>query len=283
MAESAVISELESLIAVEAVDEVFITLSMDKYGPLVEEVVRLCEEQGIIVRLQTELFKLRFARWQVDELDGMPIVTIRSGPPDGWQLVAKRLIDFCASAVLLLAMVPVFVIVALLIKIDSPGPVFFRQERVGFNKRRFRLFKFRTMIEGADKQQQILERLNEADGPVFKIKDDPRITCIGRFLRRYSIDELPQLFNVLRGEMSLVGPRPLPVRDIERIDAQWHKRRLSMKPGMTCLWQVNGRSHVSFDHWVRMDLEYIDRWSLSLDLRVLLKTIPAVFKGLGAY
>jgi exopolysaccharide biosynthesis polyprenyl glycosylphosphotransferase len=278
-----VISELESVIAREPVDEVFIALPRDKYGPLVEEIVRLCEEQGIIVRVQPELFKLKIARWQFDELDGMPIVTIRSGPPDGWQLIAKRWIDFCGSAVLLFAMAPIFAIVAMLIKLDSPGPIFFRQERVGLNKRRFRLFKFRTMVDGADKQQQMLERLNEAKGPVFKIKDDPRITRMGKLLRRFSIDELPQLFNVLRGEMSLVGPRPLPVRDIERIDIQWHKRRLSMKPGVTCLWQVNGRSDVSFDYWVQMDLEYIDKWSLGLDMKILAKTIPAVLRGSGAY
>jgi exopolysaccharide biosynthesis polyprenyl glycosylphosphotransferase len=278
-----VIAELESVIAREPVDEVFIALPGDKYGPLVEAIVRLCEEQGIIIRVQSEPFKLKIARWQVEELDGIPIVTIQSGPPDGWQLVAKRLIDFLGSAVLLFAIAPVFIIVAMLIKLDSPGPVFFRQERVGLNKRRFRLFKFRTMIEGAEKQQQTLERLNEAEGPVFKIKDDPRITRIGRLLRRYSIDELPQLLNVLKGEMSFVGPRPLPVRDTERIDVQWHKRRLSVKPGVTCLWQVNGRSDVSFDHWVRMDLEYIDNWSLALDLKILLKTIPAVLKGAGAY
>jgi exopolysaccharide biosynthesis polyprenyl glycosylphosphotransferase len=283
MAASSVMSELESVIAREPVDEVFIALPRDEYAPLVEEVVRLCEEQGIIVRLQTDLFKLRIARWQVDELDGVPIVTIRSGPSDGWPLLAKRLMDICGSALLLLALAPLLMIVAVLIKLDSPGAVFYTQERVGLNKRHFRVFKFRTMVEGADKQQPMLEDLNEAEGPVFKIKDDPRITRIGKFLRRFSIDELPQLFNVLRGEMSLVGPRPLPTRDIERIDALWHKRRLSVKPGVTCLWQVNGRSDVNFDHWVRMDLEYIDKWSLELDLRILLKTIPAVLKGSGAY
>jgi exopolysaccharide biosynthesis polyprenyl glycosylphosphotransferase len=278
-----VISELESVISQEPVDEVFITLPRDRYGPLVETIVRLCEDQGIIVRVRTELFQLRIARWQLDELDGMPIMTIQSGPPIGWQLAAKRLIDFFGSAVLLLALAPVFVTVAMLIKLDSPGPVFFRQERVGLNKRRFRLFKFRTMVVEAEKQQLLLECLNEADGPVFKIKDDPRITRIGKFLRRFSIDELPQLFNVFKGDMSLVGPRPLPVRDIERIDASWHKRRLSVKPGVTCLWQVNGRSDVSFEHWVRMDLEYIDNWSLALDMKILMKTIPAVLRGAGAY
>jgi exopolysaccharide biosynthesis polyprenyl glycosylphosphotransferase len=283
MVTSPVIAELESVIAQEPVDEVFITLPREKYGHIVDTIVRLCEEQGIIVRVYTDMFDLRIARWQVDELGGMPIVTIRSGPPDGWQLMAKRFIDFCGSAVLLIALAPILAAVAVLIKLDSPGPVFFAQQRVGLNKRRFKVFKFRTMAVGADRQQPMLESLNEAAGPVFKIKDDPRITRIGRFLRRYSIDELPQLFNVFKGEMSLVGPRPLPVRDVERIDALWHKRRLSVKPGVTCLWQVNGRSDVNFNEWVRMDLEYIDKWSLQLDMKILLKTIPAVVKGSGAY
>jgi exopolysaccharide biosynthesis polyprenyl glycosylphosphotransferase len=283
MTASGVLAELESVIAEEPVDEVFITLPRNKYGDLIEAIVHLCEEQGIIVRMQAEMFNLKIATWQIDELDGRPIVTIRSGPSDGWPLVAKRLIDICGSVVLLLALAPIFGLVPLLIKLDSPGPVFFRQERVGLNKRRFRLLKFRTMTEGADQQQQMLEELNEATGPVFKIKDDPRITRLGRLLRRFSIDEFPQLINVFKGEMSLVGPRPLPVRDIRRIDTQWHKRRLSMKPGVTCLWQVNGRSDVDFERWVRMDLEYIDNWSLGLDLKILISTIPAVLRGSGAY
>jgi exopolysaccharide biosynthesis polyprenyl glycosylphosphotransferase len=283
MVETLLMSELKAVIDTGPVDEVFITLPRDKYGHIVEDIVHLCEEQGIVVRVQPDLFNLRVARWHVDMLDGIPMVTIRSGPMDGWQLVVKRLTDICGSAVLLLGMAPFLLLVACLIKLDSPGPVLFRQERVGLNKRRFDVLKFRTMINGADRQQQQLEYLNEADGPVFKIKDDPRITRVGKYLRRFSIDELPQLLNVLKGEMSLVGPRPLPVRDVERIAVQWHKRRLSMKPGVTCLWQVNGRSDVSFDHWVRMDLEYIDKWSLGLDFKILLKTIPVVLKGAGAY
>jgi exopolysaccharide biosynthesis polyprenyl glycosylphosphotransferase len=276
-------SELKAMIDAEPVDEVFISLPRDKYGPMVDTIVQLCEEQGIIVRVQPEMFNLKVAKLHVDMLDGMPLVTIRSGPQDGWQLVLKQLIDVCGSAMLLLAASPLLLIVALLIKLDSPGPVFFRQERVGLHKRRFQLLKFRTMVDGADRQQPLLEHLNEADGPVFKIKDDPRMTRLGRFLRRFSIDELPQLCNVLKGEMSLVGPRPLPVRDVERIAVQWHKRRLSMKPGVTCLWQVNGRSDVGFEHWVQMDLEYIDTWTLGLDLKILLRTIPTVLKGAGAY
>jgi exopolysaccharide biosynthesis polyprenyl glycosylphosphotransferase len=245
--------------------------------------VHQCEEQGIIVRVRTEMSTLRIARSYVDDLHGIPLVTIQSGPQDGWQLLSKRLIDIMASTVLLVLLAPLFIAVVLLIKWDSPGPVFFGQERVGLNKRRFRMLKFRTMLKGSDHQQCALEHLNEAEGPVFKIKNDPRITRIGAFLRRFSIDELPQLVNVLKGEMSLVGPRPLPVRDVERIDVQWHKRRFSIKPGITCLWQVNGRSNIAFNDWVRMDLDYIDKWSLGLDLLILVKTIPAVLRGPGAY
>jgi len=283
MAESPVVSELAAVIAREPVDEVLVALPMEKYGRLVEKIVHLCEEQGIVVRVAAELFHLRIAKSRVDELDGVPIVTIQSGPEDGWQLLAKRLIDVAASAVLLTVLAPLLLALSWLIKSDSPGGVLFRQERVGFNKRRFWLLKFRTMVDGADRKQERLEHLNEADGPVFKIKEDPRVTRVGAFLRRFSLDELPQLINVLKGDMSLVGPRPLPVRDVERIDTQWHKRRFSVKPGITCLWQVNGRSNINFEQWVRMDLEYIDRWSLALDLKILLKTIPAVLRGSGAY
>ena len=283
MSESTIVEQLNSVIADQPVDEVLVALPIDKYGPLVETIVRQCEEQGIIVRVRTEMSHLQVARSYVDELQGVPVMTIQSGPADSWQLIMKRVIDIVGSAALLLALAPLFAVVAWLIRKDSPGPVFFTQERIGFNKRPFRLIKFRTMVDGADHQQSKLEHLNEAAGPVFKIKSDPRITRLGKFLRRFSIDELPQLVNVLKGDMSLVGPRPLPLRDFDRFDTQWHKRRLSVKPGMTCLWQVNGRSNINFDHWVQMDLEYIDNWSLGLDMKILLKTIPAIMKGSGAY
>jgi len=275
--------QLSSIIANEPVDEVLVALPIDKYGPLVETIVRRCEEQGIIVRVRTEMSRLQVARSYVDDLQGVPVMTIQSGPVDSWQLIMKRVIDIAGSATLLLALAPLFAVVAWLIRMDSTGPVFFMQERIGFNKRTFRLIKFRTMVDGADEQQSKLEHLNEVAGPVFKIKSDPRITGLGKFLRRFSIDELPQLVNVLKGDMSLVGPRPLPLRDFDRFDTQSHKRRLSVKPGMTCLWQVNGRTNVNFDHWVQMDLEYIDNWSLGLDMKILLKTIPAIVKGSGAY
>ena len=226
---------------------------------------------------------LQVAHSYIDQLEGLAVLTIQSGPLDSWRLVVKRLIDIVVSAGVLIALSPFLVVVSLLIKLESCGPVFFTQERVGYNKRRFKILKFRTMVVGSDQQQQALELLNEAKGPVFKIRNDPRITRIGKFLRRFSIDELPQLVNVLKGDMSLVGPRPLPIRDVERIELRWHRRRFSIKPGITCLWQVNGRSEIGFDEWVRMDLEYIDRWSLALDMRILLKTLPAVLQGPGAY
>jgi exopolysaccharide biosynthesis polyprenyl glycosylphosphotransferase len=282
-APSGLISELESLILSEAVDEVFITLPLDRYGNMIESIVQLCQEQGIVVRVEADLSAWTPARPYIGELGGVPLVSIRSVPRDGWQIFLKRLTDVIGSAALLLALAPLLAVVALLIKLDSRGPVLFKQERVGLNKRRFQLLKFRTMTEDADQQQDVLEHLNEAAGPVFKIRDDPRITGLGKVLRRYSIDELPQLFNVLRGDMSLVGPRPLPVRDVNRIHLRWHKRRFSVKPGVTCLWQVNGRSDVNFDRWVQMDLEYIDQWCLGLDLKILIKTVPVVFRGTGAY
>jgi exopolysaccharide biosynthesis polyprenyl glycosylphosphotransferase len=281
--EGSVVQQLDSVIAHQPVDEVLLALPINKYGPLTETLVHHCEEQGIVVRVRSEIFHLQIARSYADDLHGIPVMTIQSGPVDGWQLVMKRFIDIVGSAALLLALAPLFAIVGLLIKLDSPGPILFTQERVGYNKRRFRVLKFRTMVIEADKQQVMLEHLNEVEGPVFKIRKDPRVTRVGAVLRRFSIDELPQLVNVFKGEMSLVGPRPLPVRDVQRIDIQWHKRRFSIKPGITCLWQVNGRSNIGFNDWVRMDLDYIDKWSLGLDLLILMKTIPAVFKGPGAY
>jgi exopolysaccharide biosynthesis polyprenyl glycosylphosphotransferase len=278
-----VVAKLDSIMRQHAVDEVLVALPPKRYGSLVEKIVSRCEEEGIIVRVRTEMFELQTAKAYADDLEGLPVLTIRSGPQDDWRLAAKRVIDALGSLALLVMLAPLFALVALLIKLDSPGPIFFTQERIGLNKRRFAMLKFRTMVSGAEEQQATLEDLNEAEGPVFKIRNDPRITLIGKFLRRFSIDELPQLINVLRGDMSLVGPRPLPVRDVERIDVASHKRRFSIKPGLTCLWQVNGRSNIGFEEWVRLDLQYIDQWSLGLDILILLKTIPAVFKGPGAY
>jgi exopolysaccharide biosynthesis polyprenyl glycosylphosphotransferase len=196
--------------------------------------------------------------------------------------LVKRLIDILGAYVLLACLAPLFLVAAIAIKLTSPGPVFFIQERVGRGKRRFRLYKFRTMVADAEQKQADLEALNEAGGPVFKIKDDPRITPVGHILRKLSIDELPQLWNVLRGDMSLVGPRPLPVRAYNGFSEDWQRRRFSVRPGITCLWQINGRSSVPFEKWMELDMRYIDEWSLWLDLKILLKTVPAVLRGSGA-
>jgi len=171
---------------------------------------------------------------------------------------------------------------ALFIKITSPGPILFKQERVGQNKRKFTIYKFRSMIIDAESKMQQIEHLNEVSGPAFKIKLDPRITPVGRFLRKTSVDELPQLVNVLKGDMSLVGPRPLPVRDYEGFSEDWHRRRFSVRPGITCLWQVGGRGSVTFEKWMELDMQYIDKWSFWLDVKILAKTVPAVLKGSGA-
>jgi len=196
--------------------------------------------------------------------------------------VVKRWLDLTVGGLLFLGALPVLAVAALAIKLTSPGPILFAQERYGLNKRRFKMYKLRTMVVGAEAQQELLEAHNEATGPVFKIREDPRITWVGRVLRRLSIDELPQLINVLRGDMSLVGPRPLPMRDVSRFSQPALMRRFSVYPGITGLWQVSGRSELTFDDWIRLDLQYIDEWSFQLDLRILLRTIPAVVHGKGA-
>jgi lipopolysaccharide/colanic/teichoic acid biosynthesis glycosyltransferase len=201
---------------------------------------------------------------------------------DDFHLVLKRVIDLVGAAFGLMVLAPLLLVIAALIKLNGPGPVLFTQRRYGFNKRLFSMIKFRTMVPDAEARQADLEEMNEAQGPVFKIARDPRVTPLGRFLRASSLDELPQLWNVLKGEMSLVGPRPLPVRDVGHFSEGWLMRRFSMPPGLTCLWQISGRSEIGFERWVQLDLEYIDHWSLRLDGLILLKTIPAVLRGTGA-
>jgi exopolysaccharide biosynthesis polyprenyl glycosylphosphotransferase len=234
------------------------------------------------VRVLASLFDLQKGWVNNSQFDGMSVATFSSNSSEGWPMICKRMLDIIVSLLLLLMLAPVLMLVALLIKLDFSGPAFFVQDRVGLNKRRFRMYKFRTMVGDAEKKQSELESLNEADGPVFKIKNDPRITRLGKYLRKASIDELPQLLNVLKGDMSLVGPRPLPVRDYQGFDQDWVRRRFSVPPGITCLWQVTGRSSLSFQEWMELDLDYIDHWSLWLDVKLIAKTIPAVLKGVGA-
>ena len=201
---------------------------------------------------------------------------------EGGALIVKRLLDVVVSLLLIVVLSPLLMLTALAIRFSSAGPVLFLQERLGRNKRHFRVYKFRTMYPDAEARMAELERFNELSGPVFKIRDDPRITPLGKSLRKYSIDELPQLFNVLKGDMSLVGPRPLALRDCQAFQKDWHRRRFSVRPGITCLWQVNGRNNIPFERWMELDMEYIDTWSLWLDLKILLWTVPAVVKGSGA-
>jgi exopolysaccharide biosynthesis polyprenyl glycosylphosphotransferase len=265
------------------VDEVAIDLPIKSHYLIASNIISQCEEQGIIVRYLPNLFTPRMARSLSRDLGDESTIMLYSGIMDSWALVAKRVLDISFSLILILLLSPLFLIVALLIKFTSPGPILFVQERVGLNKRRFNLYKFRTMTYNAEKMQSQLESLNEMKGPVFKIRSDPRITMLGRLLRKYSVDELPQLLNVLKGEMSLVGPRPLPLRDYIGFEQDSQRRRFSVRPGLTCLWQINGRSNVSFDRWMELDMQYIDGWSLLLDFKILAKTIPAVISGHGAH
>jgi exopolysaccharide biosynthesis polyprenyl glycosylphosphotransferase len=264
------------------VDEVVIALPMESSYEQAARIATLCEEQGIVVRLLSDIFNLRQARSSVEEFAGEAFTTLHTGSLDGWQYLLKRTLDVSLSLAAILLLLPLFLLAILIVKLSSPGPAFFVQERVGLNKRRFRLYKFRTMVADAAERQREIEHLNEARGPVFKIKNDPRLTAAGKFLRKTSIDELPQLFNVLTGDMSLVGPRPLPLRDYQGFDQDWQRRRFSVRPGITCLWQINGRSSVSFEKWMELDMQYIDHWSLGLDFKILAKTIPVVIKGVGA-
>jgi exopolysaccharide biosynthesis polyprenyl glycosylphosphotransferase len=264
------------------VDEVAIFLPVGSFYRYSADVAALCEQHGIIMRINADIFGLKSSRWRTEEFDDDHFMATYPGTGEGWPLFIKRALDISISILLLLVLAPLLAAVALAVKLTSPGPVFFRQERIGLNKRRFRICKFRTMVPNAEKMMAKLEHRNEVSGPVFKIKNDPRITSIGKFLRKSSIDELPQLFNVLKGDMSIVGPRPMAVRDFDGFNEDWQRRRFSVRPGITCLWQVNGRSSIPFDQWMRLDLQYMDEWSLWLDLKIMAKTVPAVFRGAGA-
>lgn len=264
------------------VDEVVLALPMRSLHSHASEIAAACAMQGILVRTLPDVFDLKLARSRVEEFEGVSLVTHYTHSHEGWPAVVKRVLDFTVSLALIVILSPVLVLTAVLVKLTSPGPVLFLQKRLGLNKRRFFVYKFRTMVADAEIRMKEIEHLNEVSGPVFKIKNDPRITPLGRFLRRTSIDELPQLFNVLKGDMSLVGPRPLPVRDYEGFSEDWQRRRFSVRPGITCLWQIGGRSSIAFEKWMELDLQYIDTWSLWLDLTILMRTIPAVLKGSGA-
>lgn len=249
----------------------------------IAQIIRASEIEGVEVWLLADFYKTSVAKAAFDDLLGTPTLVVRSTPAASWQLLCKAVIDRAGALALLILGAPLLAATALGIRLTSPGPVLFRQRRSGLHGKPFTMLKFRSMVSDAEMRKAELEPFNKMSGPVFKLSPDPRVTPLGRFLRRTSFDELPQLWNVLRGEMSLVGPRPLPVYETENFADLAHRRRLSMKPGLTCLWQISGRNAVAnFEDWVRLDLEYIDNWSLWLDLRILLRTIPIVLTGKGA-
>lgn len=276
------ITDLVKLLHETSANSVIINAKHTFFGQ-VEKAIHACEVEGVEAWLVADFFKTHVSQTTFDDFYGRPVLVFRSAPEASWQGIFKQVLDLSAAFVLLLILLPVLAFVAITIRITSPGPVLFRQKRCGLNGRPFTMLKFRSMVSDAEQRKQELAALNEMGGPVFKVTNDPRITRVGRWLRKYSLDELPQLFNVLRGEMSLVGPRPLPVDEVSRFDDPAHRRRLSVKPGLTCLWQVSGRNDVrDFRDWVRLDLEYIDNWSFWLDLKILWRTIPVVLTGSGA-
>ncbi len=275
------LGNLRHILTEERVDEIMVCLPVDSRFSDITRIVQNARDLGIVVRLMPNFADGTLLRnMYIEEFDDEYVVTLFREQML-MQLLVKRLIDASVSLAALIVLLPLMMIVAIIIKLTSPGPVFFSQYRVGMNQRQFRLYKFRSMVVDAEERKLELQHLNERDGPAFKIENDPRTTAIGRFIRKLSIDELPQLLNVLSGEMSLVGPRP-PLPDEVKKYEWLFRKRLSVKPGITCIWQISGRNSVSFEDWMEMDHEYIENWSLLLDIKILLKTVPAVLFGRGA-
>ncbi len=275
------LSELESILMRREVDEVLIALPIRSCYSEIQRAIEICWRLGIRCKYLADAFDHGRSTPRFEEGGRLKTIAMAVAPEDG-RLILKRATDVVCALVGLVVLAPLIAAAAIAVKLSSPGPILFSQERHGLHKRRFRMYKLRTMFVNAEARQADLEDQNEASGPVFKIRDDPRITPVGRLLRRASIDELPQLWNVLRGDMSLVGPRPLPVRDVQRFTEGALMRRFSVRPGVTGLWQVSARSSLDFEDWVRLDMQYIDDWSLALDARILALTLPAVVRGSGA-
>ncbi len=265
----------------DAVDEVVFLVPRSRLNSL-QGAIDDCETEGVVVTVAVDLFDTKLARSSVTELDGLPLLHFKTTHAREWELLVKRFFDFAVSALGILALSPLFLVLAVLIKTTSRGPVFFRQDRLGLAGRRFTLFKFRTMRLGAHDLLSEVADLNDMTTREFRQKKIRWITPVGRFMRKFSMDELPQLFNVLVGHMSIVGPRPTVPDEVEKYK-DWQRRRFSMKPGITCLWQVKGRNNIGFEEWMKLDLEYLDNWSLWLDAKILMKTVPVVIFGIGAY
>lgn len=276
--------QFQKLLEDEAVERVMFAAKHAQFDQL-GTAIEICESRGIEAWVAANFMQTQVARPTFDMVGGRPLLVLRSTPDLSWELMAKGVMDWLGGLLLLTLTSPVWLFAALAIKLQSPGPVFYFQERAGRYGKPFRMWKFRTMIPDADKKLEELKAAagNQMSGPVFKLEHDPRIFPIGRILRKFSIDELPQLINVMRGEMSLVGPRPMAMYELPKIENSSHRRKLSVKPGLTCIWQVSGRNEItSFDDWVRLDLQYIDNWSLWLDVKILFQTIPAVLLAKGA-
>ncbi len=276
------LSDLREIACSRAVSELVLALPRSELlGETTSNTFGLCEVLGLDLTIPVDLYDTRATVARPGDVPGYAAVTLGVQRRPRLALAVKRLIDIVGASLGLLFTAPLWVLSSVAIKLDSRGPVLFRQERLGLHGEPFDMYKFRTMSVDAEDRLEEVAALNEQTGPVFKVTDDPRVTWVGSILRRYSIDELPQLLNVLRGEMSLVGPRPPLAREVTRYQAD-HRGRLAMRPGLTCLWQVSGRNQIGFEDWVRLDLEYMQRWSLTLDLLILLETVPAVLKGRGA-
>jgi exopolysaccharide biosynthesis polyprenyl glycosylphosphotransferase len=274
------VADVPRLLQERVVDELIFAVSKEELGSL-EDLLLRCEEEGVRTRVQLQVFPHLTSKVHLDQLRHVPLLTFSTTPENELHLLVKRLADVAGAAALLLVSWPILLLLAAAVRISSPGPALYRQIRCGLGGRRFSLYKFRSMVADADERRDELAALNEADGPVFKIRNDPRCTPLGRWMRRFSLDELPQLWNVLKGDMSFVGPRPPLPEEVENYE-RWQRRRLRMRPGLTCLWALEGRSRLSFERWMRLDLDYIDNWSLWLDLKIFLKTIPLVLSGRGA-
>jgi exopolysaccharide biosynthesis polyprenyl glycosylphosphotransferase len=275
------LDDLEGILQQEVVDEIIFAVNMQELARL-EPVMQHCADVGMRTRVQLEFLPPAYSRIYLEKFREVQLLSLSSAPDSELRLFFKRIFDVALSFAALVAFSPVLLCIAAMIKVSSPGAVLFRQTRCGLGGRRFMLYKFRSMINNAEQMRAELHQLNELDGPVFKITDDPRITTVGRWLRRFSLDELPQLWNILRGDMSFVGPRPAVPEEVEQYE-DWQRRRLRMRPGLTCTWVLEGRNHVDFNRWMQLDLTYIDNWSLWLDFKIFLRTIPIVLSGRGAY
>jgi exopolysaccharide biosynthesis polyprenyl glycosylphosphotransferase len=274
------LAELPDLLKQHIIDEIIFAVDSRRLAEL-EEVFLLCDEEGVRTRVAVDFFPHVNSQIYLDRLGTSPLLTFSATPHDEIRLLVKRLTDMVLAAAALVLLFPVMLVVALLIRLTSPGPAIFRQVRCGLNGRRFVFYKFRSMCENAEELRESLEHLSERQ-TALKIPNDPRLTGVGRWLRKFSIDEWPQLWNVLRGDMSLVGPRPALPEEVEQYK-RWQRRRLRMRPGLTCLWAVSGRDTVDFETWMKMDMQYIDGWSLALDWKIILRTIPQVLSGRGAH